>query len=241
MAKNPLIYNTWFKTERHNSTNPMCRIYEKQTEQMINIYGVTLFYFPVSEYDLDGVGKLWGEDVNKKYLEKYTLKGITEGENDTFTFNRFGVDKTGAERVIFISRKAFTEITQREEPLEGDMFQWTQNNIIYEVIEVTDQENIVLGKELTWRLSAIPRMVEGEVFGNDNCDSSRDQVADLSQAEISNSTCEERETPIGDGNVVEDPNNVHIPGPSTHKLDDEEVIDDEKDKVLIRNSWGNWD
>jgi len=238
MAVNPLFYNTYFKTERHNSTNPLCRLYEKQTEQMINIYGVTMFYFPVSEYDLDGVSKLWGEDINKKYLEKYHIKGITEGENDSFAFNRFGVDKTSAERVVFISRKAFTEITGREEPLEGDMFQWTQNNIIYEINEVTDQENIVLGKELTWRLSSMPRLVEGEVFGTDACDSSRDVVADKAQNEIKE--CDKDTLPIGDGNVLEEPDVVHIPGLTEHKIDDEEIIDAEKNNILTRNSWGGW-
>jgi hypothetical protein len=241
MAINPLQYNTWFKTERHNSTNPMCRIYEKQTEQMINIYGSTLFYFPISEYDLDGIAKLWGEDVNKKYLEKYTLKGTTDGENDTFKFNSFGVDKTSAERVVFISRKAFTEITGREEPLEGDMFQWAQNKIIYEVIEVTDQENIVLGKELTWRLAASPRLVEGETFGNDLCDSTREDVDDYTEAERNALACDDQSTPIGDGNVVEDPLNVHIPGPSPHKIDDEQIVDQEKSDIFTRNSWGNWE
>lgn len=238
MAVNPLYYNTWFKHERHNSTNPMCRIFEKQTEQMLNIYGVTMFYFPISEYDMDGPSKLWGEDINKKYLEKFTLKGITEGENDVFTFNRFGVDKSVAERTVYISRKSFTEITGREEPLEGDMFQWTQNQIIYEVIEVSDQENIVLGKELTWKLVSRPRTVEGEVFGKDDCNDTRDVVTEKSSSEITE--CDKTELPTGDGNVIEDPNNVHVPGSTEHIIDDEEIIDDEKSSVLIRNSWGNW-
>jgi hypothetical protein len=240
MAKNPLFYNQFFKTERHNSNNPVCRVYEKGVEQMINIYGVTMFYFPVSEYDLDGMAKLWGEDPNKKYLEKYTLKGITEGENDSFVFNRFGVDKTGAERVVYISKKQFREITGREEPLESDMFQWTQNNIIYEITEVTDQENIVLGKEMSWKLIAIPRMTEGEVFGNDVCEQIRDEVVDPGQNGEPVTECDKTESPVGDGNVVEDPDNVHVPGPSTHKVDDEQVVDDEKSGIFTRNSWGGW-
>jgi len=238
MAVNPLFYNAFFKTEKHNSQNPICRLYEKHAEQMINMYGSTLFYFPVSEYDLDGISKLWGEDINKKYLEKYTLKAFTEGENDSFAFNRFGVDKTGAERVLFISRKAFREITGREEPLEGDMFQWAQNKIVYEVIEVTDQENIILGVEMTWKIAATPRMTEGEIYGLDNCNNTRDDVADKSQSEVTG--CDKNQAPIGDGNVIDDPNNVHIPGPSTHTLDDEIVSDDLKNDVLIRNSWGQW-
>jgi len=238
VAENPLFKNAWFKVERHNSTNPMCRIYEKHTEQMINIYGVTMFYFPVSEYDIDGISRLWGEDINKKYLEKYTLKGITEGENDTFVFNRFGVDKTSAERTVFISRKAFSEITGRDEPMEDDMFQWTQNNIVYQVIEVTDQENIVLGKELTWKLVATPRLVEGEVFGLDDCENTRDQVTDKEQGEVKE--CDQTTAPIGDGNVVEDPDNVRIPGPSDHTEDDKDVIEGEKTDILIRTSWGQW-
>jgi len=205
---------------------------------MLNIYGVTMFYYPISEYDLNSISSLWGEDINKKYLEKYTIKGITEGENDTFSFNRFGVDKTSAERIVYISRKAFTEITSREEPLEGDMFLWTQNKIIYEVIEVTDQEHIVLGKELSLILVSTPRMVEGEVFGKDDCSNTRDDVTEKSEAEITG--CDKDGVVVGDGNVIEDPDNVNVPGPSTHTNDDETTIDNEKDGVLIRNSWGNW-
>jgi len=239
MAKNPLFYDAFFKFGKHNSQNPICRIYEKGVEEMINITGTVMFYFPVSEYDLDGISKLWGEDINKKYLEKYTLKGLTESENDLFTFNRFGVDKTTAERVVYISRKQFTDITGRDEPLESDMFQWTQNNIIYQVIEVTDQDHIVLGQEMSWKLVATPRLVEGEVFGNDLCDSTRDEVAIKEQGEIDG--CDETEAPIGDGNVIEDPDNVHVPGPSAHDVDDEEIIDDAKSDVVIRSSWGQWD
>jgi hypothetical protein len=240
MAKNPLFYNQFFKTERHNSGNPVCRVFEKGVEQMINIYGVTMFYFPVSEYDLDGPSKLWGEDPSKKYLEKYTLKGITEGENDSFVFNRFGVDKSGAERVVYISKKQFREITGRAEPLESDMFQWTQNNIVYEITEVSDQENIVLGKEMSWKLIAIPRMTEGEVFGNDICEQIRDEVVDPGQNGEPVTECDKDTPVVGDGNVVEDPDNVHIPGPSTHTVDDELVVDEEKDGVFTRNSWGGW-
>jgi hypothetical protein len=205
---------------------------------MINIYGVVMFYFPVSEYNLDSISKLWGEDINKKYLEKYTLKGITEGENDTFVFNRFGVDKTSAERIVFISRKAFTEITGRLEPLEDDMFQWTQNNIIYQIIEVTDQENIILGKETTWKLVATPRLVEGEVFGKDDCSNTRDQVSDKDESEVTG--CDITNMPIGDGNVIEDPDNVRVPGPSDRVIVDQTVTEEEKEPVLIRNSWGQW-
>jgi len=214
----------------------MCRVYERGVEQMLNIYGQTLFYYPLSEYDLDGIAKLWGEDIEKKYLEKYTLKGITEGENDAFSYNRFGIDKSTAERVVYISKKAFTEITGRAEPLESDMFMWAQNKIVYEIKEVMDQDNIVLGKELTWRLAAMPRLVQGETYGTDNCDSTRDDVADPS----STFTCDKNELPIGDGDVVTDPTNVHIPGQSEHITVDETIIEEDKDSVLIRNSWGNW-
>jgi hypothetical protein len=240
MAKNPLFYNNFFKTERHNSGSTHCRLYAKGVEQMLNIYGVTMFYFPISEYDLNSISKLWGEDINKKYLEKYTLRGITEEENDNFVFNRFGVDKSGAERTVFISKKQFTEITGREEPLEGDMYQWTQNDIIYEINEVSDQENIVLGRELSWRLVATPRTTSGEVFGNDQCDSSRDSVVDQGMNGEPITLCDKEELPPDDGNVIENPETVHIPEPTPHKVDDEEVIEDENDGPFIRNSWGGW-
>jgi hypothetical protein len=232
----PTWYNQFFKVERHNSTSPICRLYEKQVEQMLNIYGQLLYYLPVSEYSLDSISKLWGEDINKKYLEKYTLKGITEGENDTFAFNRFGVDKTTAERVIWISKKAFREITGRQEPLESDCFIWLQNQIIYEIIEVTDQENIVLGMEMTWKLVATPRMVEGEVYGKDDCSNTRDIPIDPGQFGPVQA-CDKNKPSEGDGDVITDPT-VNVPGPSKDVEDDETIIDQEKADVLLRNSWG---
>jgi hypothetical protein len=232
MAKNPLYKNIWFKTEKHNACRPQ-NMYAKGVEQAINIYGTTIFYFPVSEYDLDGLASLWGEDVSPEYHEKYTLKAMTEGENDNFTFNQFGVDKTSAERIALISKKQFTEITGREEPMELDHFHWTQNDIIYEVISVEDQEGIVLGKELYWRLTGTPRLVSGEIFGDGTCDDTREQVVDPDVA----IDCELDE-PDTDGNIVENPD-VIIPGPSPH-VDDEEIIDRDKENLLIRNSWGNW-
>jgi hypothetical protein len=240
MAINPLFYNQFFKTERHNSSNPFCKIYARGVEQMLNIYGVVLFYFPISEYNLQSISALWGEDINKKYLERYTLKGITEAEADNFVFNRFGIDKTTAERTIFISKKQFFEVTGRRDPLEGDLFQWTQNNIIYEITSVTDQENIVLGQELTWKLVATPRTTEGEVFGRDNGDSSRDAVIDLGLIGNPTTICDKFTSPIDDGNIIENPA-THIPSPSPHILDDEPIVDRESETILIRKSWGGWD
>jgi hypothetical protein len=232
MSINPLQKNIWFKTERHNSLNPLCNIYEKGVEQAINIYGTTLFYYPVSEYSLDSISGLWGEDINKKYLEKFTLKGMTEDENDNFTFNQYGVDKTTAERVVLLSKKQFTEITDNDEPLESDMFLWTQNNIIYEIISVEDQEGIVLGKEMYWKITGTPRMAEGEIFGHDECDSTKETVVDP------DSDACPYDLPEGDGDIVSDPT-VIVPEPSPH-IDDEEIIDRDKDGLLIRSAWGNW-
>lgn len=213
-------------------------MYEKGIEQMINISGVVMFYYPFTEYSLTSLTQLWGEDMGKKFLEKYTIKGITEGENDNFAFNRFGVDKTTAERTVWISRKSFREILGRDEPREGEFFMWTQNNIIYEIIEVTDQDNIVLGMEMTWKLVATPRMIEGEVMGLDNCDPTREQVIDMGQtAPVKD--CDQNLPATGDGSIVTDPN-VIVPGPTPHKEDDEKIIDRDKNGAVIRNGWGNW-
>jgi hypothetical protein len=229
MPVNPLTKNNWFKTERHNSCRP-ANLYAKHVEQAINIYGTTIFYFPVSEYNLDGLAALWGEDVSPEYHEKYTLKAMTEGENDNFTFNQYGIDKTTAERVALISKKQFSEITGREEPLELDHFHWTQNDIVYEVISVEDQEGIVLGQEMYWKLTGTPRIVSGEIFGDGTCEDEREQVVDPDQAI---DPCE-----TTDGNIVDNPD-IIIPGPTPH-VDDEEIVDRDKDGILIRNSWGNW-
>ena len=231
MSKNPLHTNIWFKTEKHNTCRPG-GIYARGIEQAINIYGFTIFYFPISEYNLDSLTSLWGEYKNKKYLEKFTLKAMTEGENDNFTFNQYGIDKTTAERVILVSKKQFEEVTGREEPFESDMFHWTQNDIVYEIISVDDQEGIVLGKEMYWKLTGVPRMVSGEVFGTDMCDPTRDVVVDPDVVACPN------DIPEGDGDVISDPT-VIVPGPTPH-VDDEEIVDRDKPSILLRNSWGNW-
>ena len=240
MAINPLFYNNFWKNERHNSTRPICNIYAKQIEQMISIYGISIFFYPISEYSFDSISKLWGEDINKKYLEKYTLKCINEGENDNFTFNRFGVDKTSAERVIYISAKAFTEITGRKSPLEDDMFLYSQNKIVYQITEVSNNESIILGMETAWKIIGIPRLVEGEWFGKDDCNATRDPVVDGSASDVDGKICDKNSPPIGDGDVITDPLNVHVPGPTPHIIDDESTIDAEKASTVIRSSWGNW-
>ena len=237
MATNPLFYNNFWKNERHNSNAPICGIYAKGVEQMLNIYGQTLFYYNQSEYSFESISKLWGEDIDKKYLEKYTLKGITEGENDNFAFNRFGVDKTSAERVIYISAKAFTDITGHASPLEQDHFLWCQNKIVYEITEVSNNDNIILGRELSWKLVGIPRMVEGEWYGLDNCDATRENVIDGSSSDSSGNICDKNAPPVGDGNAIEDPLNVHVPGPTPHIVDDEKTIDSETADIFIRASW----
>ena len=62
--QNPLSKNVFWKTEKHNA----CRshnLYSHLLNEAVGIYGVTIFYYPVSEYNLDSLTNIWGEDVNK--------------------------------------------------------------------------------------------------------------------------------------------------------------------------------
>ena len=234
-SKNPLFYNTWFKNERHNACRPQS-MYARMQEQMVNIHGITIFYFPVSEYDLDGISAMWGEDPNKKYLEKYTLKCLSDEENDVITFNDFGAHRQDSERTILLNKRQFKNITGKEEPQYGDHFLYQQNKIIYEIENFTDNNNIVLGEELWWTVYSKPRAVEGEIFGRDDCNSLREEVIDPDPE-----WADAKKPCINDDGHVDDDFMVDVPGPQTMKVDDKEIFDEEKVDTILRNSWGGWD
>lgn len=219
-------------------------MYARIIENMINTRGITILYYPVSEYNLQSISALWGEDTQKKYLEKYTLKALYDGtENDALTFNSFGLTKENAERTIFISKKQFREIVGREDPLQGDHYLWTQNNIIYEVTNFTDQQNIVMGDELWWTVTGTPRRIEGEVYGKGDCEAGT-IGDDGKRAEPIDPLCEWG--PSGkdalvneDGNVTDNPD-IFVPGPTPKKNDDNKIAEKEKVSTdyFIRDSWG---
>jgi hypothetical protein len=234
-SKNPLYTNQWFKHERHNSCRD-ANMYVRIQEEMINIHGITIFYYPITEYDLDGISSFWGEDPQKEYKEKYTLKCLSDEENDQLTFNSFGMTREESERTITINKRQFENITGKKEPQYGDHFLYTQNGIVYEIENFTDNNNIVLGQELWWTIYAKPRMVEGEIYGRDDCDSIREEVIDPDP------TWGDTKSPCinDDGNVDEDIM-VDVPGPQPMKVDDKEQFDEEKIDTILRNSWGGWD
>jgi hypothetical protein len=232
---NPLFYNQWFKHERHNACKPQA-MYARILESMLNTRGVTIFYYPVSEYDLDGISAFWGEDPYKKYLEKYTLKCLTDDENDQVTFNEFGAHRNESDRMIHISKRQFKNITGKEEPLYMDHLLYTQNGIVYEVENFTDNGNIVLGDELWWSLYCKPRMIEGEIFGRNDCNSIREDVIDPESDWI-----DAKKPCVNDDGHVDENIMVDVPGPQPMKNDDIEIIEKEQINKILRNSWGGWD
>jgi hypothetical protein len=234
---NPMYQNTWYKTERHNAHREHA-MFDHLAEESTNMFGYTIHYMPVSEYSLDSITQLWGEDINRKYLEKYTLKAMSDGENDAVTLNDIGLNRTMADRTFFISKKAFREITGKKEPLPDDYILWTQNNIVYQVGGIEDHD-IMLGQEQFWRLSVFPRIIEGTIIGDESC-GPQDRVIPQDPDEC---TVDEQNGMSKDwnqdGNIVENPDlRMELPKPRLNN--DETVIDTEKDKVLIRTSWGNW-
>ena len=234
---NPLYTNTWFKTERHN-VGVEADMYHHAVEESINIYGTTIYYYPVSEYNLNSISSLWGEDVNKKYKEKYTLKAMTETENDTFSFNDVGLNKTTADRTMFISKKAFREVTGREDPLPSDHVLWTQNNIVYEITGIEDQD-IILGHEPYWRLTCQPRIVEGELIGDGTCAQSTRQIPeDPDECTIVEDGAENKDW-NNDGDITENPT-IPMSPPRPQQENDTIIVDNQKIPDIRRNSWGNW-
>lgn len=230
--KNPLYSNAFFKLEKHNACRPQA-LYSRIISQMIMIYGYTLFYYPVTEYSLNTLSAIWGEDPQPAYREKYTFKALTEGENDVVSFNTFGAQTFDqSDRVIMINKQMFRDITGREEPTYSDHLLWTQNKIIYQVENFTDNDNIVLGEELWWTVFLTPRIVEGQIFGKDDCDAFREDAIDPDLSDpTSKSACYNK-----DGNIKDNPD-IQVPGPRPKKNDDEFTIERDDD-VLIRNSWG---
>lgn len=232
---NPLNKNIYWKTERHNG----CRVqnmYNFMMNEAVGIYGVTVFYYPVSEYNLNSLTSIWGEDVNKSYKEKYTLKVIPDQqENDTFQFNAFGgIDKSESERIVYIPKEMFTGIVGRENPLPSDWMLYTQNNIIYEVISIDDNEGIVAGKELYWKVVLSPRMVEGEKLID--CEAEKPDVVDPLPTEH----CESLDTEFNNDGDVSDPN-VEVPGPTPENNDNDKLEENKQSDTIIRNdaNWGS--
>lgn len=235
--RNPMFSNIWYKTERHNAYKEHA-LMDHLAEESTNIFGYIIHYMPVSEYSLDSITQLWGEDINKKYYEKYTLKAMSEGENDAVTLNDVGLNKTMSDRVFFISKKAFREIVGRTEPLPSDFILWTQNNVVYEVGGIEDYD-IILGQEQFWRLSVFPRIVEGTIIGDESCEP-QDRVipTDPDECTIIEDGSENKDFNTNDGNIVENPE-VRVERPKARSTD-EQNIKEEKDKIYIRTSWGSW-
>jgi hypothetical protein len=225
-VRHPLETNRWFKTEKHNSSNFRCMV-SKMTENIINVTGITIYYYPVSEYTLNGVAALWGEDPDRTYKEKYILKAFSEDNADSFKFNSMGgLDKSDTEKVIFLHRNQFEYITGRDSPLPEDNLYWSQNGVIYQVVDVSDQENIILGNEIFWRLVITPRIVAGEEYASE-CDPTRTPIEDF--------ICGE-EFDGHEGSIDDDPE-VEVPGPTEIK-DDVNYIEGEKADIIIRTEWG---
>ena len=235
---NPLAKNVFWKTERHNA----CRthnLYNFMVNEATSIYGVTIFYYPVSEYKLDSLTSIWGEDVNKTYKEKYTMKAIPDqNENDVWTMNSIGgINKEESERILFIPKEAFTEVVGRPNPLPSDWLLYTQNNIVYEVLSIDDNEGIIAGKEMYWTVTLTPRMIEGEKLFD--CDADKQDVVDPLPEEFCDSLDNEFNN---DGNLDENPA-VEVPGP-TGENDDNDIIKEKRaSDDILRNdaNWGsNW-
>jgi hypothetical protein len=230
---NPLNKNIFWKHEKHNAGRVHC-LYDTLLTDATNIYGVTVFYYPVSEYNLDSLTSVFGEDVNVSYSEKYTMKVLPEqGGQDTFQINSFGgIDKSESERIVYIPKEMFTAIVGRENPLPSDWMLYTQNNIIYEVLEIDDNEGIVAGKELYWKVTLMPRLVEGEKIAS--CDKGLDVVIDPTPEEY----CESLDLEFNN-----DGQNAEVPAPTLENDDNDKIEEHRNDINIIRNSmsndWGN--
>ena len=228
--RNPLNKNIFWRHERHNSCK-IHNLYDHMLVEATNIFGVTIVYYPVTEYSLDSLTSIWGEYVNKGYNQRYVMKALPEqGENDNFQFNSFGgIDKSESERILYIPKEQFTTIVGRENPLPSDWLLYTQNNIVYEVVSLDDNEGIIAGKEMYWKVVLSPRIIEGEKLPN--CGVSKEDIIDPTPEEY----CESLDNEFNDNGVTDE-----IPSP-TPENNDNDVIEDVRDSnSIIRNSSSNW-
>ena len=231
---NPLSKNIFWKNERHNA----CRthnLYNFMINEAASQIGVTIFYYPVSEYKLESLTSIWGEDTNKSYSEKYTMKVIPDqNENDVFTFNSVGgINKEESERIVFIPKEQFTCIVGRPNPLPSDWLLYTQNNIVYEVLSIDDNEGIVAGKEMYWSVRLTPRMIEGEKLFD--CEAERPDVVDPLPEEH----CDSLDKEFNNDGILDENPSIEVPGPSGEN-DDNDIIKKERNSDQILRNDANW-
>ena len=154
------------------------KIYNNNTHQFIEMYGVPILYLPrvaVSQDDL------FGEDSLSSYVETKELKVYLEN-NENFNgdgdfWGKFGFQKDDTMR--FRIQQDYLDETLEGPPEEGDIIQFGFNNNLYEIyfIEVDSEVFFLNGYQTTYGISVRLMQYSGETMNTevDNIDKVNDE------------------------------------------------------------------
>lgn len=104
-----------------------------QVAELIQISGIDVFYIPRQLNKLDS---LYGEDVLSSFTTKFEiemlLNDVSEFGGDGDLMSKFGLEVR--DEVNFtVSSKRFKEVVKFDEPREGDLIYFTDQNALFEI------------------------------------------------------------------------------------------------------------
>jgi hypothetical protein len=156
--------NTFGAYFKQGTQSPLFNTFNCVFGNLFQIYGQFIYYYPVSEHDTE-YDPIFGEDPNKAYFEKYTLKGLVEEQTEEeILYNEFGLHNADEGFRFKILKQTFIDTVGRE-PIPGDQFIYSLSQHRYEVVHVEDKENQVLGSRIVYTIRGRSAVISGEQYG----------------------------------------------------------------------------
>ena len=150
--------NEWFNylTAYDNEKN----LYDLMLTEGYNLHGVCLTYYVVS-YDKD-FNRIWGEDNNRSFERKFDVMSYFELPKEDEQWNKFGI--VGLDTFqIEVSQKHFAQASKYSAdgvlsydsyiPKAGDIVKSEYSSFFYEIVEVSQEEEMFLQGKHSWSLS----------------------------------------------------------------------------------------
>ncbi len=194
------------------------RLYKLLLTEAYNKHGNCLTYY-VSTYDTT-YDQIYGEDVNRHYTRYFSIMGYYQLPVEDEMWTQYGIEGMDNFKV-FVSKRHF-ETASRDNntadsyiPKVGDILKASYNGIIYEIIDVGEEEEMFLREKHTWEFTVRP-------FRDNNVSLSGDTVDTILSAYTDQATDMFDVSAV----VAEEKDEFLYNAPST-----EESIDD---------IWGEW-
>lgn len=154
-----------------NETNQEYDIYNDNTKEFIEMYGIPVLYLPRTAVKED---TLFGEDTLSTYSEVIECKMYLE---DFITFggarnmySQFGLEIDDTMK-LKIQQDYMKELLGDEVPKISDLIQLKFNNNIFEIVHVEQEEIFyLLGKTTTYTFNCKKLEYSGEIFNTNNVD-----------------------------------------------------------------------